>query len=142
MKKLLLLLLLSLGFIGTASAHLEDAIFCKADLLVIPVATNIKGIQLQLSVAAQNNTDSSNTAASVGIFSPSDELIGIKQVFSWNIPPKVNPGSTATYGLHEVLVMINTTSGEEADIQADIDHHLQLYTDMYKEVTCKVFGYN
>jgi len=132
-KLLLLLLLLSIGFTGTVSAHLEDAIICKP-----VVVTKDSGLgrefHFQLSVVVQNNTDSTNNTASAGIFSPSGELIKIVEVFSSD----VEPGGTGTYQNFEILFIM---SAEKAEIQDNTDRHLQLYADKYKGSTCKIFGY-
>ena len=138
MKKLILILLLSFGFIGTASAHLEDVIICKTKVVTGHISGMEKNVTLELSVAAQNNTDSSKQFASVGIFSPSGELVSLHDVFTMSA---VEPGSTATYIAGVKLYYLSTIGGEEADIQAEIDHHLQLYTEMYKDSTCKILGY-
>ena len=149
MKKLLLLLILTLGFIGSAFAHIEDAIFCKAKIVTSNFYWNSIRINLSLNVVSQNNTDSRNDQASVGVFSSNGELVDIFEVDSnsW-----VEPGSTGTYkiigdaNLH--VTMLHSKQDRESTLppneieQADIDHHFKLYTDMYEGVTCKVFGYN
>ena len=140
MKKLILILLLSFGFISTASAHLEDVIICKTKVVTGHISGMEKNVTLELSVAAQNNTDSSKQFASVGIFSPSGELVSLHDVFSgWEV---VEPGSTAKYVSFEKLTdLVSPFGSEAADIQAEIEHHLPLYTEMYKDSTCKILGY-
>ena len=139
MKKLLLLLLLSFGFIGTSSAHLEDAIFCKAKVMTGYIG-GMENVLLELSVVAQNNTDSSKQYAAVGVFSPSGELVSLHDVFSGL--SAVEPGSTATYlTLEKLTDLVSPFGSEAADIQAEIEHQLPLYTEMYKDSTCKILGY-
>ena len=148
MKKLLLLLLLSLAFIGSASAHIEDAIFCKAEIVTSNAVWNSIRIKLNLTVAAQNNTDSPTSQASVGVFSSNGELVDIFEVDSSS---RVKPGATGTYkAINAILhvILLHSKQSPESNLppneieQADIDHHFKLYTDMYEGAICKVFGYN
>ena len=136
MKKLILILLLSLGPIGTAFAHLEDVIVCQPRIETIYTDLQWQ-INFELTVVAQNNTDSSHTTVSVGIFSPSGEIESIHEASAW---PAVDPGSTGTYSLYETLYMGSITNKGEAEFQPIIDHNLKIYADKYKEPTCKIFG--
>jgi len=140
MKKLILILLLSLGPIGTgtAFAHLEDVIVCQPRIETIYTDLQWQ-INFELTVVAQNNTDSSHTAVSVGIFSPSGEIESIHEASAW---PAVDPGSTGTYSLYETFYMGSITNKEESEFQPIIDHNLKIYADKYKDPTCKIFGYN
>ena len=148
MKKLFLLLLLSFGSTGTAFAHVEDTIFCKAEIVTSNYYWNSIQIMLNLSVVAQNNTDSNAKFASVGVFSSNGELIDIFEVMSSNSP---KPGSTGTYktigGARLHGTMLHSKQDRESTLppneieQADINHHLKLYTNMYEGATCKLFGF-